>query len=205
MGMGIVGAPATVPTLDAAEGVAPEKQCLRGLIVRYWQAAYDGQRDVTGRAGLMVSRTAPVHEGRTGMLHPPAPGRHIQHRGVMGRPDQGNKAQTPVGYSHGTGVSTGGPATAVLGVVARDTPGVHGVVWGLQRCGAPWECYTGLRGQPAGPGSGDGAEMCAWKDMTVGSSGGQYCGRRGDDVAAWEERSRGARGVPGGGVLESWE
>ena len=41
----------------------------------------------------------------------------------MGRPDQGNKAQTPVGYSHGTGVSTGGPATAVMGVVARDTPG----------------------------------------------------------------------------------
>ena len=51
----------------------------------------------------------------------------------MGRPDQGNKAQTPVGYSHGTGVSTGGLATAILGVVARDTPGVHGVVWGLRR------------------------------------------------------------------------
>ena len=46
MGLGIEGAPATVPTLDAAEGVAPEKQCLHGLIVRYWQAAYDGQRDV---------------------------------------------------------------------------------------------------------------------------------------------------------------
>ena len=60
MGLGIVGAPATVPTLDAAEGVAPERQCLHGLIVRYWQAAYDGQRDVTGRAGLMPSRTAPV-------------------------------------------------------------------------------------------------------------------------------------------------
>ena len=122
----------------------------------------------------------------------------------MGRPDQGNKAQTPVGYSHGTGVSTGGPATAVLGVVARDTPGVHGVVWGLQRCGAPWECYTGLRGQPAGPRSGDGAKMCAWKVMTVGSSGGQYGGRRGDGMAAWRERSQGTRGLPGGGVLESW-
>ena len=59
-----MGAPATVPTLDAAEGVAPEKQCPHGLIVQYWQAAYDGQRDLTGRAGLMVSRTAPVHEGR---------------------------------------------------------------------------------------------------------------------------------------------
>ena len=57
--MGIVGAPATIPTLDAAEGVAPKKQCLRGLIVRYWQAAYDGQRDVTGRAGLMVTVLPP--------------------------------------------------------------------------------------------------------------------------------------------------
>ena len=79
----------------------------------------------------------------------------------MGRPDQGNKAQTPVGYSHGTGVSTGGPATAVLGVVARDTPGVHCVVWGLRRYGAPWECYTGLRVQPAGPRGDDEAKMCA--------------------------------------------
>ena len=78
MGLGIVGAPATVPTLDAAEGVAPERKCLHGLTVRYRQAAYDGQRDVTGRAGLMVSRTAPVHESQTGMLHPPAPGCRIQ-------------------------------------------------------------------------------------------------------------------------------
>ena len=76
--MGNVGAPAIVPTLDAAEGLAPEKQCPHGLIVRYWQVAYDGQRNVTGRAGLMVSITAPVHEGRTGMLHSPAPGHHIQ-------------------------------------------------------------------------------------------------------------------------------
>ena len=76
--MGNVGAPATVPTLDAAEGVAPEKQCPHGLIVRFWQAEYDGQRDVTGRAGPMVSRSAPVHEGGTGMLHPPAPGHRIQ-------------------------------------------------------------------------------------------------------------------------------
>ena len=79
----------------------------------------------------------------------------------MGRPNQGNKAQTPVGYSHGTGVSTGGLATAVLGVVAQDTSGVHGVVRGLRRYGAPWECYTGWRGQPAGPGGGDKAMMCA--------------------------------------------
>ena len=78
MGVGNVGALATVPMLDAAEGVAPEKQCPLGLSVRYCQAAYDGQRDVIGRAGLMVSRTAPVHEGRTGVLHPPASGRRIQ-------------------------------------------------------------------------------------------------------------------------------
>ena len=98
MGLGIVGAPATAPTLDAAEGVPPEKQCPHGLIVRYWQAAYDGRRDVTGRAGLVVSRTAPLHEGRTGMLLPPAPGRRIHQCGVMGRPDQGNNARAPVGY-----------------------------------------------------------------------------------------------------------
>ena len=88
----------------------------------------------------------------------------------MGRPDQGNKAQTPVGYSHGTRISTGGLATAVLGVVARDTPGVHGVGWGrttslpalgCTHCGALWDCYTGLRGQPAGPGSGAKVVMCA--------------------------------------------
>ena len=88
----------------------------------------------------------------------------------MGRPDQGNKAQTPVGYSRGTRVSTGGLATAVLGVVARDTSGVHGIVWGLatllpalpcMHCGTPRECYTELRGQPADPGSGDEAMMCA--------------------------------------------
>ena len=88
----------------------------------------------------------------------------------MGFPNQGNKAETPVGYSHGTGVSTGDLATAVLGVVAPDTPGVHGVVCRRAtslpalrcvRCGGPWECYTGLRGQPAGPGCGDEVVMCA--------------------------------------------
>ena len=79
-----------------------------------------------------------------------------------GRSDQDNKDQTPVGYSRGTGVSTGGLATAVLGVVARDTPGVHGFVWGratlllplrCMRCGAPRECNTGLWAQPADPGA----------------------------------------------------
>ena len=82
----------------------------------------------------------------------------------MGRPHQGNKAQTPVGYSHGTGVSTGGLATAVTGAVARDTPGVHRFVWGqatslpalrCMRCDTPLACYTGLWEHPAGPGSGE--------------------------------------------------
>ena len=41
----------------------------------------------------------------------------------MGRPDQGNEAQTPVGYSHGTGVCTGDLATAVTGVHPQVTPG----------------------------------------------------------------------------------
>ena len=84
----------------------------------------------------------------------------------MGRPDQGNKAQTPVGYSHGTGVSTDGLATAVTGVVAPDTLGVHMYVWGkgtslpalwCMRCDTLWAHYTGLREQPAGPGS---REVC---------------------------------------------
>ena len=39
--------------------------------------------------------------------------------------------------------------------------GLHGVVWGLRRYGAPWECYTGLQGQPAGPRGGDEAKECA--------------------------------------------
>ena len=82
----------------------------------------------------------------------------------MGCPYQGNKAGTPVGYSHDTGVSTAGQATAVTGVVARNTPGVHRFVWGwattllamrCMRCDSPWVRCTGLPEQPAGPGSGE--------------------------------------------------
>ena len=82
----------------------------------------------------------------------------------MGRPDQGNKAQTPEGYSHDTGVSTGGPVTAVTGVVALDAPTVQGSVWGRAtalpalRCmsyDAPWARCTGLGKQLEGPGSGE--------------------------------------------------
>ena len=40
----------------------------------------------------------------------------------MGRPDQGNKAQTPVGYSHGTGVYIGDLATAITRIHPRVTP-----------------------------------------------------------------------------------
>ena len=43
----------------------------------------------------------------------------------MGQPDQGKKAQTPVRYSHGTGIATGGPVTAVTGVIPRVTLGVE--------------------------------------------------------------------------------
>ena len=71
----------------------------------------------------------------------------------MGRPDQGNKAQTLVGYSHGTGVSTGGPATAVFGVVARDTPGVHGVVWGYSVAAPPGSVTRGCGVSLQAPGA----------------------------------------------------
>ena len=47
----------------------------------------------------------------------------------MGCPDQGNKAQTPVGYSHGTGVSIGGPVTAVTREIPRVTLGVEVLWW----------------------------------------------------------------------------
>ena len=43
----------------------------------------------------------------------------------MGRPDQGNKAQTPIGYSHGTGVSNGCLATVVTGVRPQVTLGIE--------------------------------------------------------------------------------
>ena len=71
----------------------------------------------------------------------------------MGRPDPGNKAQTPVGYSHGTGVSTGGLATAVLGVVARDTPGVHGVVGGYGVTAPPGSVTRGCGDSLQAPGA----------------------------------------------------
>ena len=84
----------------------------------------------------------------------------------MARPDQGNKAQTAVGYSQDTRVSIGGRVTAVTGVAARDTPRVHGSAWGRAtalpalRCmsyDAPWSwaSCTGLGEQAEGSGSGE--------------------------------------------------
>ena len=49
----------------------------------------------------------------------------------------GNKAQTPVGYCHDTGVSTGGPVTAVTGVIPRVTPRVVESAWKRERAAAP--------------------------------------------------------------------
>ena len=47
----------------------------------------------------------------------------------MGGPDPGTKAPTPVGNSHGTGVSTGGPVPVVTGVIPRVTLGVAVLWW----------------------------------------------------------------------------
>ena len=86
----------------------------------------------------------------------------------MGRPDQGNNTQTPVGYSRDTGVSTGGPAKAVTGVVARELlwPRFHGSLGGraaalsAQRSmsyDAPssWASCKAYGEQPYGPGNGE--------------------------------------------------
>ena len=65
-------------------------------------------------------------------FRPPAPGRRLLKSGVMGRPDEGNKAQTLVGYSHGTSVSTGDSVTAIGGGVGgfpRVTLAVGGLCW----------------------------------------------------------------------------
>ena len=45
----------------------------------------------------------------------------------MGRPDQGNKAQTLLGYSHGTGVCFGNLATADTGVHPGLLQGLSGL------------------------------------------------------------------------------
>ena len=52
------------PLLGTTTVAAHGKRYPHGVGVRQRQTEYDGQRDVTGRAGLTVSRTAPVHEVR---------------------------------------------------------------------------------------------------------------------------------------------
>ena len=47
--------------VDATAVVAFEKGSPTGLCVRQRQAVCDGQRDVAGRAGLIVSCTASAH------------------------------------------------------------------------------------------------------------------------------------------------
>ena len=48
--------------------VAFEKWSPTSLCVRRWQTLYDGQRDVIGRAGLILSRTASAHAVQLKML-----------------------------------------------------------------------------------------------------------------------------------------
>ena len=78
----------------------------------------------------------------------------------MGRLDQSNKAQTPVGYSHGTEVSTGNVATAVTLMLLRGVKWIgtcphasatgvgHGLRERLDRSGCPWShsCMNGHMG-----------------------------------------------------------
>ena len=62
-----VGALATVPLLGTTAVAAHGKQYPFCPSVWQRQTEYDGQRGVTGRAGLTVSCTAPVQEVRQGM------------------------------------------------------------------------------------------------------------------------------------------
>ena len=122
----------------------------------------------------------------------------------MGRPDQSKKAQTPVGYSHDTGVSTGGPVTAVTGVVARDTSRFHGSAWGRAtalpalRCmsyDAPWSWARcmGVGERPKGPGNREvhiedcGGVMVGWTEWWA------YLGWRGDPGGAVLRGTRSCR------------
>ena len=56
-----------VSLLGTTAVAARRKRYPHSLGVRQRQTEYDGQRDVTGRAGLTVSRTAPAHEVRKEM------------------------------------------------------------------------------------------------------------------------------------------
>ena len=58
---------AAVRLLGATAVAAHGKRYPLGLGVRQRQTECDGQHNVTGRAGVTVSRTAPVHEVRQEM------------------------------------------------------------------------------------------------------------------------------------------
>ena len=57
----MVDGPGVIHPVDATAVVAFEKWSPTGLCVRQRQTVCDGQRDVAGRAGLIVSRTASAH------------------------------------------------------------------------------------------------------------------------------------------------
>ena len=58
----MVDGPDVVHLVGAKAVVAFGKSSPNGLCVRQRQTECDGGRDVTGRSGVIVSRTAPVHE-----------------------------------------------------------------------------------------------------------------------------------------------
>ena len=58
---------AAVPILGKTAIADHGKRYPHSLGVRQRQTEYDGQRDVTGRVGLTVSRIAPLHEVRKEM------------------------------------------------------------------------------------------------------------------------------------------
>ena len=137
--MGGVGALATVPILGTTAVAAHEKQYPLILGVRRQQTECDGQCDVTGRASLTVSRIAPVHKVRQEMwcfARLPRVAAYYSELSWVS-PDQGNKAQTLVGYSHGTGVSTGVPVTPVTGLIRLVTPKVVESAWKRERAASP--------------------------------------------------------------------
>ena len=117
----------------------------------------------------------------------------------MGRPDQGTKAQTPVGYSHGTGVSTSGPVTTVAGVHSRVNLGVGGFCWCpcARAARVGWQVAQ-RNGQRVGPGQHPQRRgMC--EVLPTGNDG---CDPRGVKTARGprEEINEGAKPSPGPGT-----
>ena len=61
LGAKMVDTPGVVHLMDAKAVVAFEKWSPTSMCVWPWRTRYDGQRDVAGRAGLIVHRTASAH------------------------------------------------------------------------------------------------------------------------------------------------